>query len=74
MIEDELKECFLRAKKEEEKGRKHKGLFFVGKDDKRAIEYVQKAKMNLSLCEIYKNQRLDYMIPEYVYLIKLEKK
>lgn len=57
-------ECFSSAKKEEWKGKKHKGLLFVGKDDKKAEEYIQKAKVNLGLCEIYKKQRMDYKIPE----------
>ncbi len=57
-------ECFLNAKKDEEKGKKHKGLLFVGKDDKIAEEYVQKAKTNLGICEFYKKQRLDYKISE----------
>lgn len=63
---DKLKifECFSSAKKEEGKGKKHKGLLFVGKDDKKAEEYIQKAKVNLGLCEIYKKQRMDYKIPE----------
>lgn len=57
-------ECFSVAKKEEEKGKKHKGLLFVGRDDKKAEEYVQKAKTNLGTCDLYKKQRLDYKIPE----------
>ncbi|HIH11759.1 TPA: hypothetical protein HA241_06220 [Candidatus Woesearchaeota archaeon] len=57
-------ECFSSAKKDEEKRKKHKGLLFVGKDDKNAEEYVQKAKTNLGICDLYKKQRLDYKIPE----------
>ncbi|HLD00130.1 MAG TPA: hypothetical protein VJC39_00120 [Candidatus Nanoarchaeia archaeon] len=57
-------DCFSLAKKDEEKGKKHKGLLFVGKDDKKAEEYIQKAKVNLQLCELYKKQRIDYKIPE----------
>ncbi|MBI2147587.1 hypothetical protein HYU19_03850 [Candidatus Woesearchaeota archaeon] len=34
-------ECFSIAKKDEEKGKKHKGLLFVGGDDKKAEEYVK---------------------------------
>ncbi|MBI1968661.1 hypothetical protein HYS49_02015 [Candidatus Woesearchaeota archaeon] len=63
-IKPKVFECFSLARKEEEKGKKHKGLLFVGRDDKRAEEYVQKAKVNLQLCELYKKQRLDYKIPE----------
>ena len=57
-------ECFSTARKEEEKGKKHKGLLFVGKDNKKAQEYILKAKTNLGLCDLYKKQRLDYKIPE----------
>lgn len=57
-------ECFSSAGKDEENGKKHKGLLLVGKDDKKAEEYIQKAKVNLGLCEIYKKQRMDYKIPE----------
>ncbi|MBI2672036.1 hypothetical protein HYX16_03830 [Candidatus Woesearchaeota archaeon] len=57
-------ECFSLARKDEEKGKKHKGLLFVGKDDKKAEKYIQKAKINLQLCEVYKKQRMDYKIPE----------
>lgn len=57
-------ECFSSAKIDNDKGKKHKGLLFVGKDDKKAEEYVQKAKMNLGICDLYKNQRFDYKIPE----------
>lgn len=63
-IKPKLFECFFSAKKDEEKGKKHKGLLFVRRDDKRAEEYVQKAKVNLQLCELYKKQRMDYKIPE----------
>lgn len=57
-------ECFSSARKDEEKGKKHKGLFFVGKNDKKADEYIKKAKTNLGTCDLYKKQRLDYKIPE----------
>jgi len=59
-----VKDCFLSAKKDEEKGKKHKGLLIVKMDDKKAEEYVQKAKKNLEICELYKEKRLDYKIPE----------
>ena len=63
-VEPKVHECFSTAKKDEEKGRKHKGLLFVSRDNKRAEEYIQKSKINLGLCELYKKQRLDYKIPE----------
>ncbi len=64
IIKPKVLECFSRAKKDEEKEKKHKGLLFVGIDYKKAEEYVQKAKINLQLCELYKKQRMDYKIPE----------
>lgn len=63
-IKQNLQDCFSSAKKDEEKDRKHKGLLFVGKDEKKAEEYIQKAKTNLEVCDIYKKLRLDYKIPE----------
>lgn len=64
MIQQKVCECFSSAKKDEEKRKKHKGLLLVGKDDKKAEEYIQKAKTNLGICDLYKKQRLDYKIPE----------
>lgn len=64
MIKPEVNNCFSSAIKDEEKGKKHKGLLFVRRDDTRAEEYVQKAKTNLGTCAFYKKQRLDYKIPE----------
>ena len=58
-IKPKVYDCFSSARNDEEKGKKHKGLLFVGKNDKKAEEYVQKAKVNLQLCELYKKQRLD---------------
>ncbi|OGY55468.1 MAG: hypothetical protein A2912_01550 [Candidatus Buchananbacteria bacterium RIFCSPLOWO2_01_FULL_40_23b] len=57
-------ECFSLATKDEGNGKKHKGLLFVGRDDIKAEEYVQKAKVNLLLCELFKKERMDYKIPE----------
>ncbi len=61
---DKLKECFSNAKKDEEKGKKHKGLLFTKLNNKEAEEYVKKAKKNLEICDVYKQMRLDYKIPE----------
>ena len=61
---DKLKECFSNAKKDEKKGKKHKGLLFTQPDNEKAKEYIKKAKKNLEICEIYKQMRLDYKIPE----------
>ncbi len=59
-----VKECFSNALKDEKKGKKHKGLLFVGKNDIQAEEYVKKAKINLQICELYKEKGFDYKIPE----------
>jgi len=63
-IKSKVRGCFLSAKKDEEKGKKHKGLLVTGKNDKKAEEYIQKAKTNLEICGLYKEKRLDYKIPE----------
>jgi len=59
-----LKECFKSAIKDEKKDRKHKGLLIVKPDNKKAEEYVNKAKINLELCGLYKIKGFDYKIPE----------
>ncbi len=61
---DKIKDCFLNAKKSEDKGRKHKGLLIVKSEDKEAERYIEKAKTNLRTCELFKEKRLDYKIPE----------
>ncbi|MFH0752855.1 MAG: hypothetical protein V1914_04655, partial [archaeon] len=48
----------------EKKRKKHKGLLIVDRDDRKAAEYIQKAKQNLEICELYKEKRLDYKLPE----------
>jgi len=59
-----VKDCFFSAMKDEEKGKKHRGLLIAGRDNKKAEEYIQKAKNNLRICDLYKKRRLDYKIPE----------
>ena len=61
---DKTKECFSSARKAEEKGRKHKGLLIVKKDNRKAEQYMAKAKTNLHTCELFKENQLDYKIPE----------
>lgn len=61
---DKTRDCFSNAKKAEEKGRKHKGLLIIKPDDKEAEKYIVKAKTNLRTCELFKEKRLDYKIPE----------
>lgn len=63
-METKIRDCFANAKKDEDKGKKHKGLLLIGKNDKKAEEYIEKAKTNLKICDLYRNQRLDYKIPE----------
>ncbi|MBU4069892.1 MAG: hypothetical protein KJ646_02830 [Nanoarchaeota archaeon] len=63
-IETELKECFKTAKKQEEKGIKHKGLLIIQSDKEESKKYIEKAKQELKLCELYKNKGFDYKLPE----------
>ena len=59
-----LRDCFKAAEKDENKGKKNKGLLMGEPNDKVAQEYIQKAKMELELCEIYKQKGIDYKIAE----------
>jgi len=61
---DEVKDCFSSAIKDEKKGKKHKGLLITEPDGKIAEEYIKKAKLNLELCDFYKQKGFDYKIPE----------
>jgi uncharacterized protein (UPF0332 family) len=63
-MEKEVKDCFTDAIKEEKKGKKHKGLLLTKKEDKVAEDYIKKAKLNLELCDFYKQKGFDYKIPE----------
>lgn len=63
-LEKSLIECFKAADRDEKKGRKHKGLLLGKTNDKAAQEYIQKAKMELELCNIYKQKGIDYKIAE----------
>jgi len=64
---EEIKDCFESARKDEEKGKKHKGLLIAKPDNKKAEEYLDKARDSLRFCEIYKNTGSDYKIPEEWY-------
>ena len=64
MILKKVKDCFIIAIKDEKKGKKHKGLLITPPDDKKAEEYLAKAKTNLELCDLYKEKGFDYKIPE----------
>ena len=67
MNEKEVKECFSNALKDEQKGKKHKGLLTTKPDEEKAKEYLEKAKTNLELCSFYKEKGFDYKIPEEWY-------
>lgn len=60
----EVRDCFASAMKDEKKGKKHKGLLITQPDGKKAEEYLAKAKVNLELCDFYKEKGWDYKIPE----------
>jgi uncharacterized protein (UPF0332 family) len=60
----EIKACFESAMIEERKGRKHKGLLVTEPDIDKAKGYINKAKKNLELCHLYKEQGFDYKLPE----------
>jgi hypothetical protein len=64
MIPEKVRDCFVSAIKDEKKGKKHKGLLITRPDDKKAEEYIAKAKVNLELCDFYKEKGFDYKIPE----------
>ncbi len=64
MKSKEIRDCFVSAIKDEKKGRKHKGLLITQPDNKKAEEYLAKARANLELCDFYKEKGFDYKIPE----------
>jgi len=55
---------FHRRKKDDAKGKKHRGLLIIKQNQRLAEEYIAKAKQNLEFCEIYKNKGVDYKLPE----------
>lgn len=61
---EKTRDCFSSARKNDEKAKKHKGLLLVEINEEKAEEYIKKAKINLKVCELYKEKRLDYKIPE----------
>lgn len=67
MIEKDVKDCLISALKDEEKGKKHKGLLITKPNQKEAEEFINKAKKNLGLCPIYRKEGFDYKIPEEWY-------
>ena len=59
-----VRDCFVQAVQDEKKDKKHKGLLVGKPDNEEAEKYIEKAKTNLKTCEIFKEKRLDYKIPE----------
>jgi len=47
----EIKDCFDSAKKDEEKGKKHKGLIIVEPSTEKAKDYLDKARDSLKFCQ-----------------------
>ena len=63
-MKTEVRDCFMLAANDEKKGKKHKGLLIGKPDNKAAEDYIRKAKVNLQLCDFYKEKGFDYKIPE----------
>lgn len=61
---NEVRKCFLSALKDEKEGKKHKGLLVFKPDPQLGKEYLQKAKANLEVCELFKSKGLDFRMPE----------
>lgn len=64
MTIEKIKECFTSAQQDEEKGRKHKGLLLVKPNQDEAKDFIMKAKRNLELCHLYKENGFEYKLPE----------
>ncbi|MBI2668508.1 hypothetical protein HYX14_01570 [Candidatus Woesearchaeota archaeon] len=64
MTIEQINDCFTSAARDEEKGRKHKGLLFVKPNHEEAKGFIVKAKRNLELCHLYKENGFEYKIPE----------
>jgi len=61
---EEVKECFSSAKREDSKGKKHKGLLIIKPNQLLAEEYISKAKRNIAFCELCNSQKFEYKLPE----------
>ena len=59
-----LRQCFKDSVRDEKNGIKHKGLLVKTPNEKEAREYLQKAKRELELCDLYKERGFDYNIRE----------
>lgn len=60
----EVRDCFVNAINDEKKGKKHKGLITTAPNTEEAKRFLEKAKVNLQLCDLFKSQGFDYKIPE----------
>ena len=63
-IEQDLKECFATALKEEKRGKKHKGLLVTKPSIEIAQGYIERAMESLKFCDLYNKMGADYKIPE----------
>jgi len=63
-IEQDLKECFATALKEEKRGKKHKGLLVTKPSIEIAQGYIERARESLKFCDMYNKMGADYKIPE----------
>ena len=63
-LAEKLRESFKTAEKDEKNGLKHKGLIFRGINDEESRGYIEKAKKELELCDLYNDKGFDYKIPE----------
>jgi hypothetical protein len=61
---DRVKECFEIAMKEEEKGKKHKGLIVSKPNVEESKNYLERAEEGLKFCDVYRRMGADYKIPE----------
>ena len=64
MEANEVKECFKGAKKDENKGMKHRGLLVTSPNQLLAEEYISKVKKNFEFCEVCKDYGMDFKLPE----------
>lgn len=66
-MNEKLLDCFKTALKEEQKGKKHKGLLIMQPSTEKAKDYLDKARDSLRFCDLYKKEGADYKIPEEWY-------
>ena len=66
-MSEKLQECFKGAIKDEQKGKKHKGLLIVEPSVEKAKDYLDKARDGLRFCDLYKKEGAEYKIPEEWY-------